>query len=69
MIMCVALIRGHGQVGTAVVGVIALSMINVSRYAVIQSPFGSVHIKVVAAKPIALVEITAPTPPVEGSCE
>lgn len=57
--MCVALIRGHGQIGTALAGFLSLSTINVSCYAVVQCLFGSVHIMSVAAKPIALVEITA----------
>jgi hypothetical protein len=59
MIMCFVLIRGHGEIGAALAGFISLSMINVIPYAVVRSLFRIRHIKIAAAKPIALAVITA----------
>lgn len=59
MIMCFVLIRGHGKIRAALAGFISLSMINVTRYAVVRSLFGIRHIRIAAAKPIASAVITA----------
>jgi O-antigen/teichoic acid export membrane protein len=51
--LCFALIPHYGQIGAAWAGLISLSMINVARYAVVQSIFGIKHIKLAAMKPVA----------------
>jgi O-antigen/teichoic acid export membrane protein len=53
VVLCFALIPGHGQIGAALAGFISLSMVNVSRYAVVRSVFGIKHVKLAAIKPIA----------------
>ncbi len=53
VVLCFALIPGHGQIGAALAGFISLSMVNVSRYAVVRSMFGIKHVKLAAIKPIA----------------
>jgi O-antigen/teichoic acid export membrane protein len=57
--LCFVLIPDHGQIGAAWVGLISLSMINVSRYAVVQSIFGIKHIKLAAIKPVAWAVVVA----------
>jgi O-antigen/teichoic acid export membrane protein len=53
VVLCFALIPGYGQIGAALAGFISLSMVNVSRYAVVRSVFGIKHVKLAAIKPIA----------------
>jgi O-antigen/teichoic acid export membrane protein len=53
VVLCFALIPHYGQVGAAWAGLISLSMINVGRYAVVQSVFGIKPIKLAAIKPVA----------------
>jgi len=59
MTMCFVLIRGHGKIRAALACFISLSMINVTRYAVVRSLFGIGHIRIAAAKPLASAVITA----------
>jgi O-antigen/teichoic acid export membrane protein len=59
VVLCLALIPRHGQIGAALAGFISLSMIDVSRYAIVRSVFGFRFIKIAAAKPIALAVMTA----------
>jgi O-antigen/teichoic acid export membrane protein len=49
--LCFALIPRHGQIGAALAGFISLSMVNVSRYAVVRSIFDIRHVKLAAIKP------------------
>jgi O-antigen/teichoic acid export membrane protein len=52
VVLCFALVPGHGQIGAALAGFISLSVVNVSRYAVVRSVFGIQPIKLAAIKPI-----------------
>ncbi len=54
VVLCFALIPGHGQIGAALAGFISLSMVNVSRYALVRSVFGINHVRLAAIKPIVL---------------
>jgi O-antigen/teichoic acid export membrane protein len=59
VVLCFALIPSHGQIGAALAGFISLSMINVSRYAVVRSVFGIKHVKLAAIKPVILAVAVA----------
>jgi O-antigen/teichoic acid export membrane protein len=59
VIMCFALIPSYGQLGAALASFIAFSGTNLIRYVVVRSVFGIRHIKLAAAKPIALSVVTA----------
>jgi O-antigen/teichoic acid export membrane protein len=59
VVLCFALIPGHGQIGAALAGFISLSMVNVSRYAVVRSAFGIKHVKLAAIKPVVWAVVVA----------
>lgn len=59
MMMCFVQIRDHGEIRAALAGIISLSMINVTRYAVVRSLFGVRQIRIAAAQLIASAVITA----------
>jgi O-antigen/teichoic acid export membrane protein len=59
VVLCFALIPGHGQIGAALAGFISLSMVNVSRYAVVRSVFGIKHVKLAAIKPVVWAVVVA----------
>jgi O-antigen/teichoic acid export membrane protein len=52
VVLCFALIPGYGQIGAALAGFISLSMVNVSRYAVVRSVFGIKHVKLGVVHPL-----------------
>jgi len=54
VVLCFALIPGHGQIGAALASFISLSMVHVSRYALVRSVFGINHVRLAAIKPIVL---------------
>ena len=53
------MLRGHGKISAALADSISLSMVNVTRYAVVRSMFGTRQIRIAAATPIASAAITA----------
>ena len=59
VVLCFALIPHYGQIGAAWAGLISWSMINVARYAVVQSIFRINPIKVAAIKPVAWALLVA----------
>ncbi len=59
VLLCFALIPGHGQIGAALAGFVSLSMVNVIRYAVVRSVFGIKHVKLASIKPVVLAVAVA----------